>query len=149
MINEYTQNQPTKKRKVSIEVTWKREDINKIWKENDVKNGTRRPQRAQTLKAHYHKFCNVPLDQIKRFLEIQRNSKGSDMAGTGGPRERWNGTKRGGNGAGAMKSEWRQTVRDSIDGISIYLIVIWMVVVLILAIFPELYIFTLPSWGSF
>ena len=134
---------------MSIEITWKREDINKIWKEHDVKNGTRRPQRAQILKAHYDKFRNVPLHQIERFLEIQRNSKGSDMAGTGGPRERWNGAKRDGNGAGAVESELRQTVRDSIDGIPIYLIVISMVVVLILAIFPELYSFTPPSWGSF
>lgn len=60
---------------MSIPITWNREDISKIWKERNVKSGTHRPQRARILKAHYNKFRNVPLDQIERFLEIQRNSK--------------------------------------------------------------------------
>ena len=67
--------QSQKKRKVSIEVTWNRKDINRIWTEQKVTNGTRRPKRAKILKAHYNKFYDVPLKTIEAFLDIQRSKR--------------------------------------------------------------------------
>ena len=63
---------------MSIEITWNRQDISRIWTEQRVPNGTRRPKRAKILKEHYNKFHNVPLDTIEHFLEIQRQSKTRD-----------------------------------------------------------------------